>query len=406
MKRWPWLIVMIIVVATANAAYPPDDGVPGNPGAQQYPYDQQYPYGQQAYGPNEDISYFYNTLAPYGDWIQYNPYGFVWIPRHMGYRWRPYSNGHWVYTDYGWTWIAYEPWGNIVFHYGRWGWDDEIGWFWVPDTTWGPAWVSWRMSDQYVGWAPLQPEFSFQVGMNFNSPSLNIPIVFWVFIQAPHFMDQDLNPYVLPYERNQTLIGFTTMHNHLYTRNNRIINEGIAVNDVRRITRRNISTYTLRDAQRPEATRIVGQDVEIFRPRVKANNAVKPKAFLNKEQAVRELAPAKVFEPRAKQNVENEAAAVGKRQLEEKKLLENSHQQELQNLQTQRDQEAQKLRDANQKAKLQKDYEAKITELKKNHAAETQQLTTRHQNDIQQVEKVKKNKKVEQTPAPKGKKKK
>jgi hypothetical protein len=28
----------------------------------------------------------------------------------------------------------------------------------VPDTEWGPAWVSWRSNDDYVGWAPLPPE--------------------------------------------------------------------------------------------------------------------------------------------------------------------------------------------------------------------------------------------------------
>ena len=68
-----------------------------------------------------------------------HPYGYVWTPRHMGYQWRPYSNGHWVMTDFGWTWVAYEPWGAIPFHYGRWGYDDYLGWYWVPGTTWGPA---------------------------------------------------------------------------------------------------------------------------------------------------------------------------------------------------------------------------------------------------------------------------
>ncbi len=138
-----------------------------------------------------------------------NPYGYVWIPRHMGYRWRPYSDGHWVWTDYGWTWIADQEWGDIPFHYGRWGWDNEIGWFWVPGTVWGPAWVTWRSNDQYMGWAPLPPGVEFSAGMNFNSLSIDIPLNFWVFIQGPHFQDRDLNPYVLPFERNQTIVNYT-----------------------------------------------------------------------------------------------------------------------------------------------------------------------------------------------------
>ena len=47
---------------------------------------------------------------------------------------------------------------GIVYHYGRWTKVEDEGWCWIPDYEWGPAWVSWRESDDYVGWAPLPPE--------------------------------------------------------------------------------------------------------------------------------------------------------------------------------------------------------------------------------------------------------
>src|SRR5437773_2233500 len=75
--------------------------------------------------------------------------------------WRPYTDGHWVYTDVGWTWVSEEPFGWATYHYGRWTRLRNIGWVWVPGDEWAPAWVSWRKNNDYVGWAPLPPEAQF-----------------------------------------------------------------------------------------------------------------------------------------------------------------------------------------------------------------------------------------------------
>jgi len=412
MKKYLWIIAVILMITASYAGYSsaPGTGYPASGGIANAPSVQQYPDNPQQYGQNVDSSYFYDRLSPYGDWTNLNPYGYVWTPRHMGYRWRPYSDGHWVWTEYGWTWIANEEWGDIPFHYGRWGWDEEIGWYWVPGPTWGPAWVTWRSSDQYMGWAPLQPGFEFSAGMNFTSSSMNIPIIFWVFIQGSQFQDQNLNSYALPFERNQTIVGLTSMHNNMYTRNGRIINEGIGVNDVRRITGRNVATYALQDAQQPGHTKIVGQKVQMFRPTIQLNKVAKPKVYLNSDQARTVLAPVKVFDPRGQQTVDAEAAAALKRQAEEKRLLAITQAQDIKTLQLKRDAEALKLRDASTKAKVTQDYAVKIADLKKNHTLETQQLTVRHQNDvvtvkkIAQVTKVAEAKKVTQTPPLKKKK--
>jgi len=400
MKKGLWIIAVILVITASYAGYSssPVVGYAPSRGGAVGPSLQQYPGGPQEYGPNEDTSYFYDRLSAYGNWVELQPYGNVWVPRHMGYRWRPYTDGRWVWTDCGWTWIADEEWGDVPFHYGRWGWDNDLGWFWVPGTVWGPAWVSWRSSDQYMGWAPLPPGVEFGGGIDFNSLSIDIPISFWVFIQGPHFQDQDLNPYVLPFERNQTIVNYTTMHNNIYTRNNRIINEGFGVDEVRRITGRAVPTYSLQNAKQPGLTKVVGQQVQIFRPTIRSNDLAKPKVYLNKGQAVQELAPAKVFEPRGRQTINVETAAVLKRQAEEKNLLAVTQAQEIKGLQMKRDAEALKLPNASEKAKVNKTYEAKITDLKKNHAVETQQLTVRHKNDAVQI------KKVTQTPPAKKKK--
>ncbi len=401
MKKYLWIIPVFLLITAGYAGNysSPEAGFLSGGGSALAPRVQPYFGSPQAYGPNEDTSYFYDRLSPYGDWTELSPYGFVWVPRHMGYRWRPYSDGHWAWTDDGWTWIANEEWGDIPFHYGRWGWDNDLGWFWVPGSVWGPAWVTWRSSDQYMGWAPLPPGFEFNVGMNFNSLSLNIAPNFWVFIQGPYFQDLDLNSYVLPFERNQTIIDYTAMHNNIYTRNNRIINEGIGVDEVRRITGRAVPTYALQSVQQPGRTKVVGQQVQVFRPAIKFNNAEKPKVILNATQAKQVLAPVKVFEPRTQQPIATQAAAVQKRQIQEKTLLAATQAQEIKTMQLKRDQEAKLVSDAAAKAKVNTAYNDKITQLKNTHAVETKQLTVRHNTDIAQV------KKITAAPAPDKKKK-
>ncbi len=400
MKKGLWLIPALLVMTAICAVYcsAAEFGDPSRAGGALDRSVQGDRPAPQDYGRNADTSYFYDQLSPYGNWVELNPYGYVWTPKQMGYRWRPYSDGHWVWTDDGWTWIANEEWGDIPFHYGRWGWDNDLGWFWVPGTVWGPAWVSWRTSDQYMGWAPLPPGFEFNVGMNFNSLSVNIPLNFWVFIQGPHFQDLDLNPYVLPFERNQTIVNFTSMHNNMYTRNNRIVNEGMGLDEVRRITGRAVPTFALQNAPQAGRMKIVGQQVQVFRPAILPNVSAKPKAFLGTTQARQVLAPAKIFDPRGKQNLAAEAAAVEKRQIQEKTLLATTQAQEIKTLQLKRDQEAKQVSDVAAKAKVTKDYEARISNLQKSHVVETQQLADRHKIDTEQVKRV--------TQAPPDKKKK
>ena len=84
---------------------------------------------------------FYDQLSPFGMWVDYPNYGYVWIPDGDP-DFSPYvTSGYWVFTDDGWMWASDYPWGWAAFHYGRWDFDDMYGWFWVPDDEWGPAWV-------------------------------------------------------------------------------------------------------------------------------------------------------------------------------------------------------------------------------------------------------------------------
>ena len=80
--------------------------------------------------------------------------------------WRPYYRGRWHHVPrYGWTWVGAERWAWPTHHYGRWGFHQARGFFWIPARKWGPAWVSWAIAPNYVGWCPLgwdgRPVFAF-----------------------------------------------------------------------------------------------------------------------------------------------------------------------------------------------------------------------------------------------------
>jgi len=392
MKNGLWIISLVLLLATSCSAYvsSPETGYYPDNGGQYGGDPQQYPqqYGQQQYGADMDMDSMYNYLAPYGNWVNMHPYGYVWVPRHMGYQWRPYSNGHWVMTEYGWTWIAYEPWGSIPFHYGRWGYDDFMGWYWVPGTTWGPAWVSWRGSDQYTGWAPLQPGIEIRVGMDFGSLSINIPSRFWIFLQTSRFQDRDLYRYALPYERNSWLFNYTSDRNNYAFRNDRIYNGGIDIDLVRRATRREVRQYRIQDARKPGRTTIAGRDLQVYRPNLRLNEKAKPKAFMNADDARRELAPVKVFEPKNQSSLDGQASAVRRRQADERALLERTQAQDLKILQRNRDREIAKILDNAEKEKIKLDHQNKMAELRKQQKDEKLQLVERHKKDTEVVKQV------------------
>src|SRR5882762_7366192 len=72
------------------------------------------------------------SLGAQGTWVAVGSYGRCWRPSGVTVEWRPYCNGHWEWTDCGWYWVSYEPWGWACYHYGCWNFDPVIGWVWVP----------------------------------------------------------------------------------------------------------------------------------------------------------------------------------------------------------------------------------------------------------------------------------
>jgi hypothetical protein len=113
------------------------------------------------YLPSELREYSYD-FDSYGKWVDVPEYGHCWIPTAAGgANWAPYREGRWVWMRGDYVWVAYEPWGWAPYHYGRWVFASNAGWCWVPPATgavyWGPGYVGWVRTEDYVAWVPLAP---------------------------------------------------------------------------------------------------------------------------------------------------------------------------------------------------------------------------------------------------------
>src|SRR5437016_5242025 len=209
-------------------------------------------------------STFYNKLESYGDWIETGDYGYVFHPREAesSRSWRPYTNGRWVYSDAGWTWISEEPFGWATYHYGRWTRLRGIGWVWVPGNQWAPAWVSWRKSNDYVGWAPLPPEARFDqhTGIhNWSDSYYDIGPDQYCFVSTREFGAQRIESALVPPERNVTIVNQTTNVTNITYNNTTVVNEGPNYEELR--------TQSREPLQRFRLERNVNVDVAVEPPR-------------------------------------------------------------------------------------------------------------------------------------------
>jgi uncharacterized protein DUF6600 len=231
------------------------------------------------------FSLFYDALAPYGNWMSVPDYGYVWQPTYVGQGWRPYSDGHWVWTDYGWTWVSYQPWGWAPYHYGRWVFLPPYGWVWMPGTVWAPAWVTWYTGPSYIGWAPLPPDNNFflQIGLGPIAFSYSTRPNDCVFVRSNFFLYSNINSVAIPPSQNITIINNTTNINNITIVNNRVINHGPDTRFVEKATGVRVQRVNVVENNLdPQAvvkggakTSTLGRNLYVFRPTVvkKGNEA-------------------------------------------------------------------------------------------------------------------------------------
>lgn len=236
-----------------NPPAPPDESNNYPPG---------YPPSEMAPGPYDDSAqsagYFYPSLAPYGSWSQLPGFGPCWQPfcAKTDRTWKPFCNrGQWFFTDCGWFWNSFYPWGWAPFHFGRWCNHPRLGWIWFPGKTWSPAWVTWRDSSKNIGWAPMPPRSDFdQNGLSFQGREVQNDFGFglrpndFTFVPAQEFGSMQVSSHRLDLPQTTRIFPDTRVVNNLAWANGRVLNAGLDVNLIAADSRQPIIRARLKDS--------------------------------------------------------------------------------------------------------------------------------------------------------------
>lgn len=236
---------------------------------------------------------FYTQLQSQGKWLQDPTYGYVWQPSQAAedQNWRPYTDGHWVYTDRGWTWVSNENFGWACYHYGRWARRSDTGWIWVPGNEWGPAWVSWREGEGqgqgggYIGWAPLPPEAEVNQNVQLEGWVDNyydIGPAAYVFVRVADLAQPSYRRVVVPPTENVTIIANTRNVTNIRYRDRGFDAGGPDYTRLEqeanvRIPRYNLA-YTTPARGEDFRTVVRGNQLEVYAPppRLQAESAARP----------------------------------------------------------------------------------------------------------------------------------
>ena len=213
------------------------------------------------------VSYqeFYDNLSPYGQWINDPAYGYVWVPN-VDDDFRPYfTEGHWVMTEYGNTWVSDYPWGWACFHYGRWVYNEYYGWLWVPGSEWGPGWVAWRWGDGFCGWAPLYPGIVW-AGIGYSCPE-----DWWIFMHPrylykPRYHNVWRNDFLHGPRHTHTLIQRSHFVTNTYENNSISYYAGPRGTEVQQITHQPVQVFHMGATSVRGADGINNNVVNIYRP--------------------------------------------------------------------------------------------------------------------------------------------
>ena len=276
-------LALILAGATSCVAYGsgPYQGPPSAP--PDYRSEAGYPdsrYDDSRRSPDLEVGFFYQELSPYGDWVYTYEYGWTWLPRNVRYGWRPYYYGQWVPSDYGWLWVSHEPFGWATYHFGRWALHPRFGWIWVPDRTWGPAWVSWQSGHGYIGWAPLPPEIGFEFGIGLRLAGFDLSVVIqphaYTFVEDRVFLEREPYRWAVPSARNVTIIHNTTNITQYTVVQQRIVNRGVDVQHVERATGRTVKPLRIAETEARKDERVFGGEVVIYKPPKARLDTVRP----------------------------------------------------------------------------------------------------------------------------------
>jgi small-conductance mechanosensitive channel len=188
-------------------------------------------------------------------------------------------------------------------------------------------------------------------------------------------------------ERNLTIINYSVIRTDIRVRDDRVINRGVDIDHVRRMTKQTISRHELAPADRPGQSRVREGRVEIYNPIIRQNESAHPDKVLEKDEVLDRITRTTMREP--EEQAESQKIRLKDAQKQEFKHLENSQEKELQQVIRKKQQEEGVAKDATEKQKIKKEYDQKVVKIKQSHEKEKTEIKKRHKKEDEQIKKKK-----------------
>jgi hypothetical protein len=184
-----------------------------------------------------------------------------------------------------------------TYHYGRWDLSAQFGWYWVPQTQWAPAWVSWHSGGGYVGWAPLYPSSRFARSGSLEVDVRAISPRAYVFVEERHFLEPVRRSTVVV--NNTTIINKTVNITNVKVVNNTVINDGPRTQIIEQASGRKLQAVPVRELRRKQEAEVVARQRTATPAPEKQEKNVPPPA--RSEAAPRETKAQQESQQRAKE---------------------------------------------------------------------------------------------------------
>jgi hypothetical protein len=157
-----------------------------------------------------DFDTVLQLLNPYGSWSKIEGKWAFTPQDHLA----PYTDGRWIYTEYGWYWKGRLPHSWATEHYGYWKRGADKLWSWYPGPYWLPEIVEIRATSKSLGWRSAEVD---DAG-NFVDPPLDrySKTDEWTFVTLAQFANPITPALVAPPDVAKTQLEESTDCRHTY----------------------------------------------------------------------------------------------------------------------------------------------------------------------------------------------
>jgi hypothetical protein len=153
----------------------------------------------------------------------------------------------------------------------------------------------------------------------------------------------------------------------------------VDVDHVSLLTRSKVSRYEIQEGQRPEPGQISGDNLRIYRPAVRKNEAVKPELFLKREEAEVRMPEIRTDDLEKSYSPLEREQRLKEEQDRQIRLLRETQEKELNDLRKRTEDEKRLASTSAERSKVEKESEVKASQLKKEHEEEKAKISERHE---------------------------